>query len=180
VTTPDQPQDTTPSIADAIVAGDLVVIAEFDHPLCDGSVLSGVRAVRDRQGNVHLVLGKALPSACLWVDLGTCSRHGTGARAQADPEAHMSRDRRRRVRLFNETVTVSEVLARDFGVPNAAPGRTVRCPRHDDRHPSLSVFPDDRRAMCHSAGCVLNGDGRGHDAWGLARLARQTSRQAGR
>lgn len=69
---------------------------------------------------------------------------------------------------FNASVTVSEVLRRDYGI-EARPGRAVRCPFHDDRHPSLSVLPDDRRAYCHAPTCRLSG--RGADAWELAHLA---------
>lgn len=73
---------------------------------------------------------------------------------------------------FNAQVTVSDVLRQDYGV-EARPGRAVKCPRHDDKSPSLSVLPDDRRAFCHSPGCELNNAGRGRDAWDLAQLARQ-------
>ena len=74
------------------------------------------------------------------------------------------------IQRFNDEVTVSAVLRRDYGV-EARPGRAVRCPRHDDRSPSLSILPDDRRAYCHSPGCELNNNGRGRDAWDLAQLA---------
>ena len=89
-------------------------------------------------------------------------------------------ERRRRVRTprphratrspietFNEQVPVSEVLRRDYGI-EARPGRAVRCPFHDDRHPSLSVLPDDRRVVCHAPACRLAG--RGADAWALAHM----------
>ena len=68
---------------------------------------------------------------------------------------------------FNASVTVSEVLRRDYGL-EARPGRAIRCPFHDDRHPSLSILPDDRRVVCHSPTCRLSG--RGADAWDLAHL----------
>lgn len=71
-----------------------------------------------------------------------------------------------------DEVTVSEILRDDFGVLDARPGRTVRCPVHDDRSPSLSIARDDRRAWCHSPSCELNGDGRGQDAYSLAHLSR--------
>jgi len=77
---------------------------------------------------------------------------------------------------FN-TVGVSAVLARDWGVTNAAPGRSVRCPGHDDKSPSLAIARDDSRAWCHSPGCELHGpDGRGHDPYSLWQLAK--ARQA--
>jgi hypothetical protein len=72
------------------------------------------------------------------------------------------------IERFNAAVPVSEVLRRDYGL-EARPGRAVRCPFHDDRHPSLSVLPDDRRAYCHAPTCRLSG--RGADAWALAHMA---------
>jgi hypothetical protein len=68
---------------------------------------------------------------------------------------------------FNASVTVSEVLRRDYGI-EARPGRATRCPFHEDRHPSLSILPDDRRAYCHSPSCWAHSAGQGRDAWDLA------------
>jgi hypothetical protein len=45
------------------------------------------------------------------------------------------------------------------GVLNARPGRTVRCPRHEDRSASLSILRDDRRAICKAASCEWSGRG---------------------
>jgi len=73
---------------------------------------------------------------------------------------------------FVTEVPVSEVLASRWGVVNAAPGRSVRCPAHDDRSPSLSIARDDRRAWCHAPSCQFYGpNGRGVDAWDLTQLA---------
>lgn len=44
------------------------------------------------------------------------------------------------------------------GVMNARPGRTVRCPQHEDRAASLSILADDRRAICKAA-CEWSGRG---------------------
>ncbi len=44
------------------------------------------------------------------------------------------------------------------GVLNAKPGRTVRCPQHDDRAASLSILPDDKRAICKGS-CEWSGRG---------------------
>jgi DNA primase len=71
------------------------------------------------------------------------------------------------IEQFNSSVRVSEVLRRDFGL-EARPGRAVRCPFHDDRHPSLSILTDDRRAYCHAPSCWAHGSGQGRDAWDLA------------
>ncbi len=53
--------------------------------------------------------------------------------------------------------SVSAALAAR-GVRNAKPGRTVRCPRHDDRAASLSILADDRRAICKGS-CGWSGRG---------------------
>ena len=74
------------------------------------------------------------------------------------------------IERFNASVTVSDVLARDFAL-QARPGRAVRCVFHDDKHPSLSILADDRRVFCHSPACWANNDGRGRDAWDLAHAA---------
>lgn len=72
-----------------------------------------------------------------------------------------------RIERFNDSVNVSEVLRRDYGIETRS-GRAVRCPFHDDRHPSLSILRDDRRAYCHAGTCWGNNNGRGRDAWDLA------------
>jgi hypothetical protein len=75
-----------------------------------------------------------------------------------------SSDRTLAIREFNATTTVMDVLAASWSL-FATPGRSIRCPAHDDRSPSLSVAPDGRRLWCHSTSCALNGrNGQGHDA----------------
>lgn len=79
----------------------------------------------------------------------------------------------RAIKEFNAVHGVCEVLASDWGVEEAEAGRTIRCPAHDDRSPSLSISADDRRVWCHSLSCVLRGnEGQGHDAFSLAVQAR--------
>ena len=41
--------------------------------------------------------------------------------------------------------------------PTAAGGSQGRCPFHDDRNPSFSILPGDRKFYCHSAGCGAKG-----------------------
>ncbi len=65
---------------------------------------------------------------------------------------------------------VSAVLAERFGVA-AVPGRSIRCPFHEDRHPSMRIAADDRRAWCHAPDCEAHEGGRGITAWQAARLA---------
>lgn len=66
--------------------------------------------------------------------------------------------------------SVSRALYEAWGV-NVVPGRSTRCPLHDDRQPSLRVAADDLRAWCFSPTCVLNEGGRGVTAWRLYQLA---------
>jgi len=54
--------------------------------------------------------------------------------------------------------SVTAALSTRYGL-EARPGRSVRCPVHDDRHASLSVLADDRRAVCHADGCAWSGRG---------------------
>ena len=55
------------------------------------------------------------------------------------------------------------------GVPNAAPGRTVRCVLHDDSHASLSIARDSGRVFCKAPECEAYNGGRGLGADQLAK-----------
>jgi hypothetical protein len=70
-----------------------------------------------------------------------------------------------------ENASASEILRDLWGVQNARPGIAVKCPAHDDQHPSLSITRDDRRAICHGPGCILNNDGRGRGTFELTKYA---------
>lgn len=70
-----------------------------------------------------------------------------------------------------DTSTASEILRELWGVPNAAPGRSVRCPAHEDKEPSLSILRDDRRAICKAGYCVLNNSDHGRGTYELRKLA---------
>lgn len=72
-----------------------------------------------------------------------------------------------------EVPAASQLLISRWGVMNARPGRTVRCPVHPspDRHPSLSIMRDDERVFCHDPECEWHGGGRGVGSIELARLA---------
>lgn len=87
-------------------------------------------------------------------------------------------DRPRTIERFNAEVGVCQVLMVDWGVDRAVPGKAIRCPAHDDKNPSLSVMRDDRRAYCHSPGCLFHNEGRGRDAYDLAQLAGTVQRGA--
>lgn len=67
-------------------------------------------------------------------------------------------DAPRRSYVPRDSGSVSDALLA-LGVVNARPGRTVRCPRHEDMHASLSILRDDRRAICKSASCEWAGRG---------------------
>jgi len=64
----------------------------------------------------------------------------------------------------------SHTLQTKYQVERAVPGRSVRCPFHDDASPSLSIAPDDERVWCKAPGCIANRDGRGLGSWELDRL----------
>ena len=55
--------------------------------------------------------------------------------------------------------SVSDALIARYGIERAAPGRNVRCPKHDDRQASLSILKDDERAICKSPVCEWSGRG---------------------
>lgn len=70
---------------------------------------------------------------------------------------------------FGEAPSASAVLQK-WGINNARPGGTVRCPMHDDKRQSLTVFKDDARVYCGSPGCRLNNDGHGIGSLLLSRM----------
>lgn len=69
-----------------------------------------------------------------------------------------------------DDMSATDILRELWGV-DARPGREVRCPAHQDKNPSLYVFPDDRRAKCHASGCILNNGDKGRGTWELQQLA---------
>ena len=88
---------------------------------------------------------------------------------------------RKAIARFNAEHGVCEVLLRDWDTDPSTtqPGRSIRCPAHDDSSPSLSISKDDDRVWCHVPACILAGDltdkgsYRGHDAFSLAVLAEE-------
>jgi hypothetical protein len=121
-------------------------------------------------------IGRSVAETCLAVEQVPGDVFLNAAERYRPPEAPRESTRARSgpVAAFLDRVTVTAVLARDYGL-QALPGRTVKCPRHEDRRPSLSIARDDRRAWCHAPACELSGDGRGLDAFELARLARRVA-----
>lgn len=70
-----------------------------------------------------------------------------------------------------EDASASAILMELWGVDRAAPGRSVRCPAHDDRIASLSILRDDRRVICKSPACPLNNGDHGRGTFELTKLA---------
>ena len=66
------------------------------------------------------------------------------------------------------TPSASEVLS-NWGV-QIRPGGTGRCPKHDDKHGSLTVFRDDERVYCGAPHCPLNNGGHGVGSVLLSRM----------
>lgn len=69
--------------------------------------------------------------------------------------------------------SASQILREVWGALNAAPGKAIKCPAHDDEHPSLSILKDDQRAICRSPSCILNNNDRGRGTHELATLRGQ-------
>ena len=70
-----------------------------------------------------------------------------------------------------EEGSASDVLRRLWGAENAAPGRSIKCPAHDDHAPSLSILRDDQRVQCKAPACQLHNNGRGRGVWELTKMA---------
>jgi hypothetical protein len=112
-------------------------------------------------------------AACFDVEFGTRAAIESAAERWSpiiDPAGIPSAYRKPRRRDEGEPDDVGPILA-DLGVA-VRPGRAVRCPFHDDRHPSLSIAADGRRVFCKSPECEAHNLGRGLGAVQLANLAR--------
>lgn len=70
-----------------------------------------------------------------------------------------------------ENASASQILLELWGADRAAPGRSVRCPAHEDKVASLSILRDDKRVICKSPSCVLNNGDHGRGTFELTRLA---------
>jgi len=71
--------------------------------------------------------------------------------------------------------SASDILRERWGVMNARPNKAVRCPAHNDEHPSLSILADDKRAICKAPHCVLNNNDRGRGTYELTIMAPKTA-----
>ena len=81
-----------------------------------------------------------------------------------------------KVAAYNAAKTVWDVLELYF--PGHLAGRSpgaARCPFHDDRRASLSMYANGTKARCHAAGCILESRGP-ETAFGLALLCKEVGR----
>lgn len=67
--------------------------------------------------------------------------------------------------------SASDILRRLWGAVDARPNHSIKCPAHQDSHPSLSILADDLRAVCKSPSCVLNNGDRGRGTYELTKMA---------
>jgi hypothetical protein len=72
------------------------------------------------------------------------------------------------IKTFNQNNTITDVLGA-YGL-HTAPGRSVRCPKHEDSSPSFSISKDDGRGYCFNQDCELWHDGHGVDAYELNKI----------
>ena len=61
------------------------------------------------------------------------------------------------------------------GLLRGRSARLARCPFHDDRHASLSIYENGTKVKCHADGCILASRGPG-PAYGLALLCKEVGR----
>lgn len=118
-------------------------------------------------------VGRTLADILLNVEaIPAAKMSGWAERYKPPPVTHIPREHRTPQRPFPEDDSVaSEILRELWGVENAWPGRSVRCPAHEDTMPSLSILRDDRRAICKAPHCILNNNDRGRGTYELRQLA---------
>lgn len=120
-------------------------------------------------------IGNSLAEILLGFDMAPAGAFSLAAEQYqpvVDPHSIPSAYRRPRARN-EDGPTVVEVLT-ELGI-NARLGRAVKCPFHDDRHPSLSIARDEQRVFCKSPTCEAHNAGRGLGSNQLATLVRRTS-----
>lgn len=72
------------------------------------------------------------------------------------------------IAMFNAENTITDVLAAHGS--QGVPGRSTRCPSHDDSTPSLSISRDNKRAYCFNQSCPLWNDNYGVDPYELNKI----------
>lgn len=71
--------------------------------------------------------------------------------------------------------SASDILRTLWGAIDARPNHSIKCPAHEDSHPSLSILADDQRAVCKSPSCQLNNGDRGRGTYELTVMAPKTA-----
>ncbi len=112
-------------------------------------------------------LGKSITEMVLAVDYTAADLIALMAERAPVPisEARFPAWSRRPARVGGDVIP----MLTSHGVPNAAPGRSVHCPLHDDRQASLVISKDGERVWCKSPACVANNSDRGLGADQLAK-----------
>jgi hypothetical protein len=130
-----------------------------------------------RRGVLHHASGEAMTGSLADIILSmewasAKAFVGWAERWHRPPLEHIPSDFHRPHQPFPEDNSkASDILRELWGVPNPVPGRAVKCPAHNDRHPSLNIFPDDKRVMCMTGSCILNNNDHGVGTYQLRKLA---------
>ncbi len=128
---------------------------------------TGVRyPVIDKDGN-HLTKLLDVVLAVEYVEWDVL--HKLAADAPVEYPRNLGEYRQRR----NYTEVGSAVSLLDKMGVQAVPGRSCRCPFHEDRKASLSVAADDERVWCKSPECVAYNGGRGVGTLALAKMVQR-------
>ena len=81
-----------------------------------------------------------------------------------------------KVAAYNAAMSIWDVLDLYFpGHLRNRFAREARCPFHEDRHASLSIYENGARVKCHAGGCILASRGP-ETAYGLALLCKEVGR----
>ena len=72
-------------------------------------------------------------------------------------------------REYGPSPKATEIQRDRYGV-EGKPGGTARCPKHDDKRRSMTVFRDDERVYCGAPHCPFNGGGRGIGSVQLSKM----------
>jgi hypothetical protein len=80
-----------------------------------------------------------------------------------------------KVAAYNAAMSIWDVLNLYFPGVLRGQARQARCPFHDDRHASVSIYANGTKVKCHAAGCILAARGP-ETAYGLALLCKEVGR----
>ncbi len=80
-----------------------------------------------------------------------------------------------KVAAYNAAMSIWDVLNLYFPGVLRGQSRQARCPFHDDRHASLSIYAGGTKVKCHADGCILAARSP-ETAYGLALLCKEVGR----